>query len=165
MGKQAILAMLLLLLAFVSGCNTGTTGEATKDVCDDLCQQERAGYVKEVNTFLTQAQEITAKIGAWKTVTKEDLELITSLKNQVFALNIPEGFDLAQDYYQRVFNHYVEAIDYVVKANEEYASDTLNVQSRDIAMSKVVYNLQEANKILIYADEETKFAARLVAKT
>lgn len=166
MKKQAILPILLVLLVVISGCKTITTGKAAADICDDTCQQEKDNYIKNINNLLTQAQSITSKVGSWKTVTKEDMDKITSLKNQVSALKIPKDFEMVHDYYQRAFNHYVEATNYLIKANEEYslASDFTNLQTRNIAMTKVVSNVQEANKILVYAEEEVKFATKLISK-
>ncbi len=166
MKKQVILPTILVLLVLLSGCKTLTTGKAAADICDDTCQQEKDNYIKNINDFLTQAQITTSKVDSWKTVTKEDMDKITSLKNQVSALKMPKDFEMVHDYYQRAFNHYVEAIDYIIKANEEYslASDFTNLQTRNIAMTKVVNNIQEANKALIYAEEEVKFATRLVSK-
>lgn len=159
------MVLALLVLLFVSGCKT--TGKAATDVCDDSCQQGREEYIKEINTFRIQAQEITVKVDEWKTITKKDLEDVTTLRDQVSALNAPTDFDMVHDYYQRAFNHYVEAIDYAVKANEEYAlaSDPSNIETHNMAMSKVINNVQEANKILIYAEEEVKFATRIISKS
>lgn len=164
MKKQVMIAVFLLSLVFLAGC--GYTSKATADVCDDTCQQERDDYIQQVNALLKQAEVITAKVDEWKTVTKEDLGMIISLKNQVFTLNVPKDFDMAQDYYQRAFTHFVEAIDFVVNANEAHglASDTTNIQTHNMMTSQVVYNIQESNKLLIYADEEIKFAMRLVSK-
>jgi len=165
MKNQVIIAIFFLSI-FLSGCSVYTS-KTTADICDDACQQERDVYINQVNALLAQAQGITSKVNEWKTVTREDLDLITSFKTQISTLSIPEDFDMVHDYYKRAFNDYVKAIDYVVSANEEYslASGSLDMQSRNIAMSQVVHNVQEANKLLIYADEEVKFATRLVSKS
>lgn len=167
MKKQVIITVLFLTLFLLAGCDTFTS-KATADICDDTCQQERDDYTQKVNSFLVQAEEITAKVdeGKWKTVTEEDFEKIKFLKSQVFALNVPDGFELIQEYYQRAFTHFVEAIDFVVAANENYglASDTIDVQAHNVMTSQVVYNVQEANKKLIYAEEEVKFATRMLSK-
>lgn len=167
MKTHAILVTFLVLLIFVSGCNTLTTGKTTADVCDDNCQAERDVYIQKTSNLLAQAQEITAKVEDWKTVTKEDLTTIMSLKDEISSLSMPKDFDMAHDYYQRAFNNYVKAIDFIVGANEQHklASDASNVPSRNIAMSQVINNIQEANKLLIYADEEAKFATRLVSSS
>lgn len=167
MKKQVITSILLVLLIILSGCGTETTGGVTKEICDDTCQQARDDYITEVNALLIRAQEITAKITEdWKTVTKQDLKEVISKKEQFSALTAPTNFEMVHDYYGRAFNHYVKAVDFAVEANEQYASasDPENIQSRNMLMSKVVNNIQEANKLLIYADEEVKFATRLVSK-
>jgi len=165
MKNQVIIAVILLSI-LLSGCGVYTS-KATANICDDECQQERDDYIRQTSGFLVQAQEITVKVEDWKTVTKENLQAMIALKNQVSALSIPKDFDMAHDYYERAFNNYVNAIDYVVDANEQYnlVSDTANVQSRNVIMSQVINNVKEANKLLIYADEEIKFATRIVSKT
>ncbi len=167
MKNQVIILSFLILIVFLAGCQTKTTGRITKDVCDDKCQLEKDNYIKNVNELLIQSQEITSKISEWKTVTQEDLELMKSLRDQVSVIKPPEGFEMAQDYYTRAFNHYVEAVGYVMKAKGQYesASDPSSVQARNVAMTIVINDIQEANKLLIYADEEVKFATRLVSKT
>lgn len=167
MEKQAILITLLLTLILISGCQTGTTGKTTINICDDKCQQERDAYINSINDLLTQAQGVTSKIDEWKTITKEEFELIKSLRDQVLTVKTPEGFEMAQEYYTRAFNHYVEAIDYVIKAKGQYDStaEPSSVQARNIAMTIIINNIQEANKLLIYADEEAKFATRLISKS
>jgi len=165
MKNHLILFIVLLLVVSLSGCS-GLTGKITADVCDAECQQEKDDYIQNINSFLAQAQKITAKVEDWKSITRKDLEDIIALRDQVKLLEIPKDFDMVNDYYQKVFDHYVEAVDYALKANEEYifAYDASDLQSRNMAMSKVVYNVQEANKLLIYADEELKFATRLISK-
>lgn len=163
MKNQVIIAVLLSI--FLSGCGVYTS-KTTADICDDVCQQEKDDYIQSVNAFLAQAQAITSKIGEWKTFTETDLESVISLRDQVSTIKIPKDFGMIHDYYQKAFNHYVEAVEYVVKANEDYelASGTSNIQVHNMATSRVVHNIQEANKLLIYADEEVKFATRVVSK-
>ncbi len=166
MKKQAIALSLLILLVFLAGCGTKTTGGVTKDVCDDLCKQERDDYIKGVNDLLAQAQVIIAKTIEWKSVTKKDLADITSLKDQVSVLKVPQDFELVHDYYSRAFGHYIEAVDYVVTANEKYASssNTLNLELRNEMLTSVLNKVQEARKIMVYADEEVKFANNVIPK-
>lgn len=171
MEKRMMIAGFFVLLILMSGCKTGvtetgttgTTGTVTKEICDDTCQGERDAYAKSVNDLLTQAQAIIAEIPEWRSVTKKDLADMTTLKDKVSALKVPEGFETAHDYYQRAFNDYVEAVASVVKANEGYSkiSGISDVQSRNAALTKVLDDVQNASKILVYADEEVKFAARL----
>lgn len=165
MKKRVTALLLLLLVVLMSGCKSITTGKAAADVCDDKCQQGRDAYVNSMNDLLAQASVITSKASAWKTVTKEDLDALTALRDKVVALSVPDDFELVHDYYIRAFNHYVEAVTKIVGANNEYfsGSDVSNVAARNIAMAVVVNNVQEANKILIYADEESKFANMLVS--
>lgn len=150
----------------MSGCKSLTTGKVTVNVCDDLCQQEKDAYVQGINTLLAQAQTITSKIEDWKTVTKKDLEDITSLKDQVSALKVPKDFELVHDYYSRAFNHYVEAVTHVVTANDmrSQASGSSNVQFRNAKLTNVVDSIQEARRIMVYADEEVKFATNVIPK-
>ncbi|MDP2909312.1 MAG: hypothetical protein Q8N77_05905 [Nanoarchaeota archaeon] len=165
MKKRVTALLLLLLVVFMSGCKSITTGKAAANVCDTQCQQEKDGYANVMNSFLVQIKEVTVKADDWKSVTKEDLEKVVSLRDKVVALNVPEDFKLVHDYYTRAFNHYVEAVTKIVSANNEYSSgsDVSNVAAHNIAMTIVVNNVQEANKILIYADEESKFATRLMS--
>ncbi len=168
MKKQAVILSLLLLLVFVAGCGTKTTGETTRIICDDTCKKEKESYTNEVNALLTQAQEITGKIkNDWKSVTQKDLEEITALKDQVSVLKMPQDFEMIHDYYLRAFGHYVEAGNYVVIANEKYASssNSLNVELRNEMLTSVLNKVQEARKIIVYADEEVKFAADIIPKT
>lgn len=165
MKKRVTALLLLLIVILTSGCKSIATGKAATDVCDDKCQQDRDAYINSMNDFLVQANVVTSKVSAWRTITKEDLDAITALRDKVIALSVPKDFELVHDYYSRAFNHYVEAVTKIVSANNEYfsGSDVSNVAAHNIAMTIVVNNVQEANRILIYADEESKFATRLVS--
>lgn len=165
MKKMVTALLLLLLVVLMSGCKSITTGKAAADVCDTRCQQEKDEYANVMNSFLVQAKEVIVKADDWKSVTKEDLDKVVSLRDKVAALNAPEDFKLVHDYYTRAFNHYVEAVTKLADANSEYpsASDVSNLAAHNIATSKVIYNVQEANRILVYADEESKFATRLMS--
>lgn len=163
MKKRVTALLLLLLVVLMSGCKSITTGKAAADVCDTQCQQEKDEYANVMNSFLVQAKEVIVKADDWKSVTKEDLEKVVSLRDKVAVLNAPEDFKLVHDYYTRAFNHYVEAITKIANANNEYSSDASNVAAHNIAMTIVIKNVQEANKILVYADEESKFATKLMS--
>ena len=166
MKKRTVLIGLFVMLFLMSGCKSLTTGKVTVNVCDDLCQQERDEYVQGINTFLAQAQVITSKIEYWKSVTKKDLGDITSLRDQVSDLKVPKDFELVHDYYSRAFGHYVEAVTHVVTANDmlSQASGSSNTQLHNAELTKVVDNIQEARKIMVYADEEVKFANNVIPK-
>jgi len=172
MKKRVIIPIIFMLVLFLSGCKSPTTGKVASDVtvddivvtCDSACRQEKNDYLASINDLLTQAKVIISKTDNWKSITKKDLADITGLKDKVSGLKAPQDFETVHKYYTSAFNHYVEAVGYVAAANEKYSSssDITDMALHNKILTDVLDQVQEAQKTLVYADEEVKFATNII---